>query len=66
MLWFSLITIILFMLSRFVGQNRPQFRVSTVEDPGQVKGLVEKLEKYQSPHEDAESYVRKEIIKYAF
>jgi len=54
------------MLSRFVGQNRPQFRASTVEDPGQVKDLVEKLEKYQSPSEDTESYVRKEIVKYAF
>ncbi len=52
------------MLSRFVGQNRPQFRASTVEDPGQVKDLVEKLEKHQSPDsEDSESYVRLELVK---
>ena len=49
---------------RFVGQNRPQFRASNVEDPDQVKDLVKKLEKYQSPLEDSESYVRKELVKY--
>jgi len=51
-------------LFRFVGQNRPQFRASNVEDPDQVKDLVKKLEKYQSPLEDTESYVRKELAKY--
>jgi len=52
------------LLSRFVGQNRPQFRASSVEDPGQVKDLVEKLEKHQNPDsEDTESYVKMELVK---
>ncbi len=49
---------------RFVGQNRPQFRASNVEDPAQVKDLVKKLENHQSPLEDTESYVRKELARY--
>jgi len=55
---------VLILLSRFVGQNRPQFRASTVEDPGQVKDLVEKLEKHQNPgSEDSESFVRMELAR---
>jgi hypothetical protein len=51
-------------LSRFVGQNRPQFRASTVKDPGQVKDLVEKLEKHQNPGaEDSVSFVRMELAR---
>ncbi len=52
------------LISRFVGQNRPQFRASTFEDPGQVKDLVEKLEKHQNPYsEDTESFVRMELVR---
>jgi len=47
-----------------VGQNRPQFRAATSEDPGQVKDLVEKLEKYQSPDADDSDYVRLELVKW--
>jgi len=47
-----------------VGQNRPQFRAATCEDPGQVKDLVEKLEKYQSPDSDDSDYVRLELVKW--
>jgi hypothetical protein len=51
-------------LSRFVGQNHPQFQASIVEDPGQVKDLVEKLEKHQNPgSEDSVSFVRMEIAR---
>jgi hypothetical protein len=52
------------VLLRFVGQNRPQFRASTVEDPGQVKDLVDKLEKHQNPGpEDSVSFVRMELAR---
>ncbi len=51
-------------LSRFIGQNRPQFRAPTVEDPGQVKDLVDKLEKHQNPGvEDSVSFVRMELAR---
>ncbi len=50
-----------------MGQNRPQFRAATNKDPGQVKELVEKLEKHQNPDsDDSESYVRLELVKYVF
>jgi len=49
-----------------VGQNRPQFRAATSEDPAQVKELVEKLEKYQSPDSDDSDYVRLELVKWVF
>jgi len=49
---------------RFVGQNRPQFRASTVEDPGQVKDLVDRLEKHQNPgSEDTIPFVRMELAR---
>jgi len=52
------------MLLRFVGQNRPQFRASTVEDPGQVKDLVDRLEKHQHPgSEDTIPFVRMELAR---
>ena len=47
-----------------MGQNRPQFRAATHEDPGQVKDLVDKLEKYQSPDADDSDYVRLELVKW--
>ena len=53
-----------FLFLRFVGQNRPQFRAFAVEDPGQVKDLVEKLEKHQNPGaEDSVSFVRMELAR---
>ncbi len=49
---------------RFVGQNRPQFRASTVEDPEQVKDLVDRLEKHQNPGaEDTIPFVRMELAR---
>ena len=49
---------------RFVGQNRPQFRASTVEDPAQVKDLVDRLEKHQNPgSEDTIPFVRMELAR---
>jgi len=56
--------IYLILLSRFVGQNRPQFRASTIEDPGQVKDLVDRLEKHQNPGpEDSISFVQMELAR---
>jgi len=52
------------LLLRFVGQNRPQFRAFTIEDPGEVKDLVDKLEKHQNPGaEDSVSFVRMELSR---
>ena len=52
------------ILLRFVGQNRPQFRASTIEDPGQVKDLVDRLEKHQNPgSEDSIPFVRMELAR---
>ena len=52
---------------RFIGQNRPQFRAPTDEDPGQVKDLVDKLEKHQNPGvEDSVSYVRMELSRWIY
>ncbi len=45
-----------------MGQNRPQFRAANSEDPAQVKDLVEKLEKYQSPDVDDAEYVKLELV----
>jgi len=54
-----------FYLLRFIGQNRPQFRAFTFEDPGQVKDLVDKLEKHRNPGapEDSVSFVRMELAR---
>ncbi len=53
------------ILLRFVGQNRPQFRASTIEDPNQVKDLVDRLEKYQTPgSEDSIPFVRMELARF--
>jgi len=49
-----------------VGQNRPQFRALNSEDPAQVKDLVERLEKHQSPDADDAEYVKIELVKYVF
>ncbi len=46
-----------------MGQNRPQFRAVACEDPDQVKDLVQKLEKYQTPDSDDSEYVRLELVK---
>ena len=55
------------ILLRFVGQNRPQFRASTIEDPDQVKDLVDRLEKYQTPgSEDSIPFVRMELARFVF
>jgi len=55
------------ILLRFVGQNRPQFRASTIEDPNQVKDLVDRLEKYQTPgSEDSIPFVRMELARLVF
>ena len=53
------------LLLRFVGQHRPQFRASAIEDPGQVKDLVDKLEKHQNPGlEDSVSFVQMELARF--
>ncbi len=53
------------LLSRFIGQNRPQFRAPTIEDPGQVKDLVDRLEKHQNPGaEDSIPFVRMELARF--
>jgi len=55
---------VIHVIARFVGQNHPQFRALTIEDPGQVKDLVEKLEKHQNPDaEDSVSFVRMELSR---
>ena len=51
------------LLFRFIGQNRPQFRTIEPEDPDQVKELVQKLEKHQTPETDDSEYVRLELAK---
>jgi len=55
-----------FIMLRFMGQNRPQFRALNSEDPAQVKDLVERLEKHQSPDADDAEYVKIELAKYGF
>ena len=52
-----------FVFLRFIGQNRPQFRAVETEDPSQVKELVQRLEKHQTPDPDDSDYVRLELAK---
>ncbi len=48
---------------RFIGQNRPQFRAIEPENPDEVKDLVQRLEKFQTPNPDDAEYVRLELAK---
>ncbi len=50
-------------ITRFIGQNRPQFRATEPENPDKVKELVQRLEKYQTPNPDDAEYVRLELAK---
>ena len=50
-------------ITRFIGQNRPQFRATEPENPDKVKELVQQLEKYQTPNPDDAEYVRLELAK---
>jgi hypothetical protein len=54
------------LLYRFIGQNRPQFRAIEPENPDQVKELVQRLEKYQTPNPDDAEYVKLELAKCVF
>ncbi len=48
-------------ITRFIGQNRPQFRAVEPENPDKVKDLVQRLEKFQTPNPDDAEYVRLEL-----
>jgi hypothetical protein len=50
-------------VTRFIGQNRPQFRAVEPENPDEVKDLVQRLEKFQTPNPDDAEYVRLELAK---
>ncbi len=50
-------------VTRFIGQNRPQFRTVEPENPDEVKDLVQRLEKFQTPNPDDAEYVRLELAK---
>jgi len=51
-------------ITRFIGQNRPQFRAVEPENPDKVKDLVQRLEKFQTPNPDDAEYVRLELAKW--